>query len=134
MSTSTSSHGAAGQRKATSGRWGLVAAALLLQFSIGAVYAWSVFSKALQNASAFHLTKVQAALPFEVTIGMIFVGTFIGGRIQDRRGARRGAPGGGGVYAIGVVLASVAHPRFPLWLLLFCYRGLGGVWGAAAPS
>ena len=32
-------------------RWVLVVAALLLQFSIGAVYAWSVFSKALKEAS-----------------------------------------------------------------------------------
>src|SRR4051812_19267164 len=111
MSTSTSSHGAAGQTKATSGRWGLVAAALLLQFSIGAVYAWSVFSKALQNASAFNLTKVEAALPFEVTIGMIFVGTYVGGRIQDRRGPRIVALAGGVIYAVGILVASLAHDR-----------------------
>ena len=65
--------------------------ALLLQFSIGAVYAWSVFAKALQEPRSLRLTKVQASLPFEVTIGMIFVGSYIGGRIQDRKGpaARR---------------------------------------------
>src|SRR5215213_2059356 len=110
MSTSTSSHGAAGQTKATSGRWGLVAAALLLQFSIGAVYAWSVFSKALQNASALHLTKVEAALPFEVTIGMIFVGTYVGGRI----------------YAVGILVASLAHDRSQLPLLIVGYGVIGG--------
>ena len=57
----------------TKGRWGLVAAALLLQFSTGGVYAWSVFSKALQAAEPFQLSKVEATLPFQVTIGMIFV-------------------------------------------------------------
>lgn len=76
-------------------RWGLVAAALLLQFSIGAVYAWSVFATALQKSAVFHLTKVEAAMPFEVTIGMIFIGTFIGGRIQDKRGPRTVALTGG---------------------------------------
>ena len=45
----------------TRGRWWLVAAALLLQFSIGAVYAWSVFSKALSVAEPFHLSKLEAA-------------------------------------------------------------------------
>src|SRR5215217_724494 len=126
MSTSTSSHGAAGQTNATSGRWGLVAAALLLQFSIGAVYAWSVFSKALQNASAFHLTKDEAALPFEVTIGMIFVGTYVGGRIQDRRGPRIVALVGGVIYGLGVILASFAQDRSQLPLLIAGYGVIGG--------
>src|SRR6185503_10500034 len=76
-------------------RWVLVVAALLLQFSIGAVYAWSVFSKALKEASAFELSSVQAALPFEVAIGMIFIGAYLGGRIQDRRGPRTVALAGG---------------------------------------
>ena len=48
-------------------RWFLVAAALLLQFSIGAVYAWSVFGSALRDASAFDLSRVEASLPFTVT-------------------------------------------------------------------
>ena len=49
------------------GRWLLVGAALLLQFSIGAVYAWSVFSSALQDEDAapdWGLSKVAASLPF----------------------------------------------------------------------
>src|SRR4051794_41399779 len=99
----------------TRGRWGLVAAALLLQFSIGAVYAWSVFSKALEGAGAFHLTKVQAALPFEVTIGMIFVGTFIGGRIQDRNGPRMVGLARGGVYPVRGLLPPFAPPPSPPW-------------------
>jgi OFA family oxalate/formate antiporter-like MFS transporter len=110
----------------TRGRWGLVLAALLLQFSIGAVYAWSVFSKALQNASAFHLTKVQASLPFEVTIGMIFIGTYLGGRIQDRRGPRIVALVGGVIYAIGTIGASFAHDRSHLWLLVATYGVISG--------
>lgn len=39
-------------RKPTAGRWRIVIAALLLQFSIGAVYAWSVFSSALKSPDA----------------------------------------------------------------------------------
>ena len=110
----------------TRGRWGLVGAALLLQFSIGAVYAWSVFSAALQSASAFKLTKVEATLPFEVTIGMIFIGTFLGGRVQDRRGPRTVAVTGGAIYGIGIVLASFAHSGDQLWLLVLGYGVLGG--------
>jgi len=110
----------------TRGRWLLVAAALLLQFSIGAVYAWSVFGKALQSAEAFHLSKLEASLPFEVTIGMIFIGTFVGGRIQDRRGPRLVALVGGVIYGIGVILASFAHDRGQLPLLVIGYGVISG--------
>ena len=44
----------------TKGRWGLVVAALLLQLSLGAVYAWSVFSSALQKAEPWQLSKPEA--------------------------------------------------------------------------
>ena len=90
----------------TKGRWWLVAAALLLQFSIGAVYAWSVFSRALTAAEPFRLSQVEASLPFVVTIGMIFIGAYIGGRLQDRAGPRPVALVGGIIYAAGVILAS----------------------------
>ncbi len=110
----------------TGGRWGLVVAALLLQFSIGAVYAWSVFSKALGAAAPFHLSKVEGALPFEVTIGMIFIGTYIGGRLQDKRGPRPVALIGGVIYAFGVILASFSHNHAQLWLLVVGYGVIGG--------
>jgi OFA family oxalate/formate antiporter-like MFS transporter len=107
-------------------RWLLVAAALLLQFSIGAVYAWSVFSKALKEAPAFKLTPVQASLPFTVTIGMIFIGSYLGGRIQDRRGPRPVALAGGVIYALGVILASFATSGDQLWLIILGYGVISG--------
>ena len=110
----------------TKGRWGLVAAALLLQFSIGAVYAWSVFAKALRAAEPFALSKTEAALPFEVTIGMIFIGTYVGGRIQDRKGPRVVALVGGLIYAVGTIGASFAHDRGDLALLIATYGVIGG--------
>jgi len=112
---------------ATKGRWGIAAAALLLQFAIGAVYAWSVFSKALQKAPNFHLSKTEASLPFEVTIGMIFIGTYIGGRIQDKKGPRAVALVGGIIYAIGTIGASFAHGHGDLPLLVATYGVIGGI-------
>ncbi len=114
------------EQSPTRGRWWLVAAALLLQFSIGAVYAWSVFSKALSVAEPFHLSKLEGALPFEVTIGMIFIGTYVGGRLQDKKGPRLVALMGGIIYAIGVILASFSQDRSQLWLLVLGYGVIGG--------
>ena len=110
-------------------RWLLVGAALLLQFSIGAVYAWSVFSSALQDAEAapdWALSKVEASLPFTITIAMIFIGTYIGGRIQDKKGPRVVALAGGVIYALGILLASVASGADQLWLLIAGYGVIGG--------
>jgi OFA family oxalate/formate antiporter-like MFS transporter len=110
----------------TRGRWWLVAAALLLQASTGAVYAWSVFSKALQKDSAFGLSKPQATLPFTVTIGMIFLGTYIGGRIQDRKGPKLVALTGGVLYSLGIIAASFARDADRLWLLVLTYGVISG--------
>lgn len=120
---------AAGSEQGTGGgvnRWLLVAGGLLLQFSIGAVYAWSVFAKAYQDAEPWQLSKVEASLPFTVTIGMIFIGSYIGGRIQDRRGPRVVALAGGVIYAIGIVLASFTRGSEDLWLLILGYGVISG--------
>ena len=126
MATDTKPTTTAAQLNPTRGRWSLVAAALLLQFSIGAVYAWSVFSKALNLAEPFHLSKMEGALPFEVAIGMIFIGSYVGGRLQDERGPRKVALLGGVIYGAGVILASFAHSHDQLWLLVLGYGVIGG--------
>ena len=109
----------------TPNRWLILVAAVLVQLAIGAVYAWSVFAKAMQEQEAFGWSKAQSAVPFTVVIGMIFVGSYIGGRIQDRKGPRIVALVGGVIYSLGVILASFADAdRF--WLLVLGYGILGG--------
>lgn len=111
----------------TRGRWWLAGAGVLLQLALGAVYAWSTFSRALQNEdSAFALSESQAALPFSVTIAMIFLGTYIGGRIQDVKGPRIVALTGGVVYSIGILLAGLSTDGSQLWLLILGYGVIAG--------
>ncbi len=109
----------------TGNRWVVLVAGVLVQLAIGAVYAWSVFSRALQGDEAFGWSKARSSVPFEVAIGMIFVGSYIGGRIQDRRGPRLVALTGGVVYSVGVLLASFATAD-TFWLLVLGYGVLGG--------
>ncbi len=125
-STASTATSQTGSGDPTKGRWLLVGAALLLQFSIGAVYAWSVFAKALKEESSFGLSAVQSSLPFEVAIGMIFIGSYIGGRIQDRRGPRTVALIGGVIYGLGVILAGFATSADQLWLLVLGYGVIAG--------
>ncbi len=107
-------------------RWLILVAGVLVQLAIGAVYAWSVFAKALQSDEAFGWSKSKAAVPFSVVIGMIFIGSYIGGRIQDARGPRVVAMTGGIIYAVGVILASFAQSPDAFWLLVLGYGVIGG--------
>ena len=66
-------------------RWLVAAAAVVVQLSLGGVYAWSVFRTTIQELG---YARGQATLPFTVTIGVLFVGTFIGGRLSDRMGPK----------------------------------------------
>ena len=123
MSTATTSPAPA----AIGNRWLILAGGVLVQLTIGAVYAWSTFSKAIQgDASAIELSKVQATIPFEVAIGMLFLGTFLGGRIQDKRGPRLVALAGVVIYSVGIILASFTRDASDLWLLILGYGILGG--------
>ena len=87
-------------------RWVILIGAVLLQLALDGVYAWSTFAKAMTSPDAFGWSKAETAIPFEAAIGTIFVGAFIGGRIQDARGPRTVAMAGGVIYSVGVILAS----------------------------
>jgi OFA family oxalate/formate antiporter-like MFS transporter len=115
----------AGGRPATAGRWWIALAAVLVQLALGAVYAWSVFNKPLQGQ--FGWSKSEVVLPFEVAIGCIFIGTFLGGRIQDRRGPRPVALAGVILYSVGIMLASLTNTKDQLWVLVLTYGVMGGV-------
>src|SRR3954464_8987973 len=119
-----------GGSKPPRGRWGIVAAAVLVQLALGAVYAWSVFNKPLQQE--FGWSKTEAVLPFEVAIGTIFIGSLVGGRIQDRRGPRPVALAGGILYSLGIMAASLVSDSDQLWLLVATYGVLGGIGLGAA--
>lgn len=126
MASTAGTESAAGSQTPSGNRWLLVGGGLLLQFSIGAVYAWSTFAAALQDAEPWSLSKVEASLPFTVTIAMIFIGTYTGGRIQDRKGPRVVALAGGVIYAVGIILASFARGSEDLWLLIAGYGVVSG--------
>lgn len=99
---------------------------VLIQLVIGGVYAWSLFGRALQAPEAMGIGAVAASVPFEVAIGMIFVGTSIGGRLQDRSSPRIVALAGSVVYASGIMLASLARGADDFWLLVLGYGVIGG--------
>lgn len=101
-------------------------AGFVVMFALGAVYAWSVFVDPLQQQ--FGWSRWQATLPYIVLHAMIFVGTFTGGRLQDRAGPRIVGVIGVVVYGAGVALGGwLTHLTGSLVVLTALYGVAGGL-------
>lgn len=106
-------------------RWIVAAAGALVMVAIGGVYGWSVFTGPLQDE--FGWSSTQALLPYVVLHAVLFIGTFVGGRVQDRIGPRPVALAGIVLYSVGVTAASLTSESDQLWLLIVTYGVLGGL-------
>src|SRR5690242_14131085 len=106
-------------------RWGIAAAAVVMQICLGAVYGWSVFVKPLVAAEHWSLTQV--SLTFTLAVGFLGIGTIIGGLWQDRVGPRKVAMVGGIIYGIGYFVASFAARNHSLAGLYIGYGFLSGI-------
>jgi len=103
-------------------RWRIAAAGVLLQMSLGSVYAWSVFRTPL--ATQFGWSIPQITLTFTITVLALSCAAFAGGLWLNRSGPRVVAVTGGALYGLGVLLASFTE-RIE-WLYA-TYGLLGGI-------
>jgi len=104
-------------------RWGIAAAGFLMQMALGAVYAWSVFSKPLSKQ--FHWSISDVTLTFTICIFTLGVCCFFGGLWLNKSGPRVVALTGGLLYGLGVFLASFSANK--LWWLYLSYGFIGGI-------
>jgi OFA family oxalate/formate antiporter-like MFS transporter len=108
-------------------RWLIVIGAVLIQLCLGAIYAWSVFCKPLQQPIGYGglgLTPSQATLPFSLVLVFFAIATIIGGRWQDKAGPRLVATVGGIILGTGMLIA--AFLRCFTWLTIG-YGVLSGI-------
>jgi MFS transporter, OFA family, oxalate/formate antiporter len=106
-------------------RWGIAAAAVVMQICLGAAYGWSVFSKPLVINQHWSLTSVQ--LNFTLAILFLGVGTVIGGLWQDKVGPRRVATVAGILYGISYILAGLSASNHSLTGMYLTYGVMGGI-------
>ena len=106
----------------TSERWKIAAAGVLLQMTLGSVYAWSVFRTPL--ATQFGWSIPQITLTFTITILALSCAAFAGGLWLNRSGPRVVAVTGGVLYGLGVMLASFTER---LEWLYVTYGLIGGI-------
>src|SRR6202790_966781 len=104
-------------------RWSIAVAGVLLQIALGAAYAWSVFPVALARQFGWSISEV--TLTFTISIFVLGIAAFFGGRWLNRKGPRIVAMTGGFLYGVGVFLASFSDHG--LWWLYLSYGVIGGI-------
>ncbi len=103
-----------------------VLAAIAIQLCLGTAYIWSVFQNGVA-ASLFAGDNAAAGLTFSLLLATLTVGSTIGGKLQDRFGARNIVILGGIILSLGFFLASFtsAYSPYTLWLTYGIMGGIG---------
>jgi OFA family oxalate/formate antiporter-like MFS transporter len=109
-------------------RWLVVVGALLIQLSLGAIYAWSAFTadltKALDKGGQFGFTATQSQAIFSVGLATFAVVMVLAGRWQAKVGPRTVAFLGGILLGLGYISASFVGQTF--WGQLVTIGVIGG--------
>ncbi len=101
-------------------RWGIAAAAVVIQLCLGTVYAWSVFKIPLMNMHGWEGKTVQYT--FMLLMLIIGLSAAFGGTLVDKKGPRFVATIGGILFGIGTLIAGYADHIGSIALL---YLGFG---------
>lgn len=94
----------------------VVVGAIMIQLALGAIYAWSVYTKGLVEAG---WTKAQTQVVFSAGLAFFAIVMVIAGRIMPKFGPRKLAMAGGIVLGLGYILAGVFGAENYITTLLF---------------
>ena len=104
-------------------RWWVVPGAILMQLSLGAIYAWSVFTPTLK-AAPFNFTAAETQWVFSVGLLTFAIVMILAGRWQHKVGPRKVSIMGGLLLGLGYVLAKFFGVTFMGQVI--CIGILGG--------
>lgn len=106
-------------------KWLIVLAAVGIHISIGAVYAWSVFTNPIMEHLGVSLKEVQ----FAFSIAILFLGfsaSFLG-KYVEKHGSKKAGLVSACFYGIGMMGTGLAIYLKSLWLLYLFYGVIGGI-------
>jgi len=105
-------------------RWLVVVGAILIQLCLGAIYAWSVFTKPLVEAG---WTKTQTQMVFSAGLALFAIVMVLAGRMMPKVGPRVLAMAGGVVLGLGYMLAGLLGGTsfWPIFLFVGVLGGAG---------
>jgi OFA family oxalate/formate antiporter-like MFS transporter len=117
--------------KVSSSRWNYVAAAVVINLCLGAVYAFSILVPPLE--AEFGWTRIETSPAFTIALVAFALTMIPAGRIQDERGPRIVATVGGALIGLGMVLSSYTDSLMWLYVSYGMLLGLGTGFAYGAP-
>ena len=112
-------------------RWWRVIGALLMNLSLGSLYAWSIFVAPLEKE--FKWDRAQTSWTFTIAVFVFGMSFVIAGRLQDKLGPFRISLIGAIFLSLGLVLASFTTSLLWIYLTLGVIMGFGNGFGYATP-
>ncbi len=94
----------------------VILGAILIQLALGAIYAWSVYTRLLVEAG---WTKAQTQVVFSTGLAMFAIVMVIAGRMLPKTGPRKLAFAGGIVLGLGYILSGLTGAENFITTLLF---------------
>lgn len=91
-------------RTKVANRWLVVVGAILIQLALGAIYAWSVYTKLLVEAG---WSKAETQMVFSAGLALFAIVMVIAGRLMPKVGPQKLAFSGGVVLGLGYILAGL---------------------------
>jgi OFA family oxalate/formate antiporter-like MFS transporter len=111
-----------------SSRWLVVVGAILIQLALGALYAWSVFTKLLTDpAGIYQFTATQTAWIFSAGLATFALVMVLAGRWQAKTGPRLMTIMGGLLLGLGFVLGGLFGSTFWLQFLFIGIMAGAGI-------
>ena len=112
-------------------RWVPVAASIAIQLCMGTAYIWSVFQSYLIISpttpdALFNWPASYGTLAYSLLLGLLTVGSTIGGKLQERTVPRVVVIAAGVVLGSGFFMVRFVSQATP-WLLWLTYGVLGGI-------
>jgi MFS family permease len=121
-------HGDVMKPERTLNRWLVVLGAILIQLALGALYAWSVFTKLLTDpAGIYGFTATQTAWVFSAGLATFALVMVLAGRWQVRTGPRLMSMMGGLLLGAGWILGGLLGSSFWAQFLFIGIVGGAGV-------
>ncbi|MHC5216889.1 L-lactate MFS transporter [Enterococcus sp. LJL128] len=105
-------------------RWAILVAAIVINMSLGAGYAWSVFQAALLEVNTDWALS-QTSLAFSISFAMVPVGMIICGPIIDKHGGKKIVLLSGLLFGIGMFATGFVNSIPMLYLTYGLILGLG---------
>ena len=113
------------QNKQPLNRWLVVFGAILIQLALGALYAWSVFTKILTDPEGiYQFTATQTAWIFSAGLATFALVMVLAGRWQAKTGPRLMTILGGLLLGLGFVLGGFFGSSF--WAQFICIGIIAG--------